>query len=154
MWHHGIKKICNWIWSIYYFAYIQIDQKIVSRIYQHMLSFLIWFNMYIISPRKGKSGNQPRISRWSISQAPDVPRQTIHEIRQIPDAWIESSGDAHMYSGKTVETQSAPSGGGKIPVNISHTWLKQLAKDISVSIYIYLQNNCQPIKILGNWLYF
>lgn len=70
---------------------------------------------------KGKSGNQPRISRWSISQAPDVPRQTIHEIRQIPDAWIESSGDAHMYSGKTVETQSAPSGGGKIPVNISHT---------------------------------
>lgn len=73
---------------------------------------------------KWMSGNQHRISRRSFSQAPDVPRQTTDvprqttdEIRQIPDTWI----DAHTYSVKTVETQSAPSGGGKIPVNISHT---------------------------------
>lgn len=70
---------------------------------------------------KGKSGNQPMISRWSILQAPDIPRQTINETTQIPDAWIESSGDARMYSCKTVETQSVPSGGRKIPVNINHT---------------------------------
>lgn len=73
---------------------------------------------------KRKSEHQPMARRRSRRQTPDVPDET----RQTPDAHVQSTG------GETAGTQSAPSDGGKIPVHISDTQLRQLAEAISAGL--------------------